>query len=95
MATRSFSGGLETQFAGYRLDYPGVLVGISEARGEFSAKFLVDLRRDKYTVHIYRFVEFLGQARLHVQGPPLAETAPCTFVCMGFCCQQEHGRNGA
>ena len=58
---KKFSGGLETQFVGYRLDYPGVSVGISESRGEWLVNFLRDLRRDKYTVHVHRFAEFLGR----------------------------------
>ena len=58
---KKFSGGLETQFVGYRLDYPGVSVGISGARGEWLVNLLEDLRRDKYIVHVHRFAEFLGR----------------------------------
>ena len=63
MGIRSFLAvwSLETRFVGYKLDYPGLAVGISDARGEWPVNFLKDLRRDKYTVHVHRFAEFLGR----------------------------------
>ena len=56
-----FSGGLDVQFVGYRIDYQGTMVGISDARGEWLLQFLRALRKDRYTVHVHRFAEFLGR----------------------------------
>ena len=58
---KKFSGGLDVQFVGYRVDYLNMSVGISEARGQWLLTFLRELRRDGYTVHVHRFAEFLGR----------------------------------
>ena len=58
---KKFSGGLDVQFVGYRVDYMNISVGISEARGQWLLTFLRELRRDGYTVHVHRFAEFLGR----------------------------------
>eukprot|EP00435_Cladocopium_sp_Y103_P024615 s4687_g6.t1 len=58
---KKFAGGLDVQFVGYRIDYVGTAVGISEARGQWLLEFLRTLKRDKYTVHVHRFAEFLGR----------------------------------
>ena len=58
---KKFSGGLDVQFVGYRVDYMNISVGISEARGQWLLAFLRELRRDGYTVHVHRFAEFLGR----------------------------------
>ena len=56
-----FAGGLDVQFVGYRIEYQAAMVGISEARGRWLLDFLRNLRRDRYTVHVHRFAEFLGR----------------------------------
>ena len=58
---KKFSGGLDVQFVGYRVDYLNMSVGISDARGQWLLTFLRELRRDGYTVHVHRFAEFLGR----------------------------------
>ena len=58
---KKFSGGLDVQFVGYRVDYMNISVCISEARGQWLLTFLRELRRDGYTVHVHRFAEFLGR----------------------------------
>jgi hypothetical protein len=58
---KKFSGGMDVQFVGYRVDYLDIAVGISEARGQWLLGFLRELRRDGYTVHVHRFAEFLGR----------------------------------
>ncbi|CAL1141183.1 unnamed protein product [Cladocopium goreaui] len=58
---KKFSGGMDVQFVGYRVDYRNMEVGISGARGQWLLSFLRELRRDGYTVHVHRFAEFLGR----------------------------------
>eukprot|EP00435_Cladocopium_sp_Y103_P041551 s3778_g11.t1 len=58
---KKFAGGLDVQFVGYRIDYVGTAIGISDARGRWLLDFLKSLRRDGYTVHVHRFAEFLGR----------------------------------
>ena len=60
-AYRKFSGGIEAQFVGYKLDYRMVALGINENRGAWLLEFLESLKRDKLTVHMRRFAAFLGR----------------------------------
>ena len=60
-AYKKFSGGIDAQFVGYKLDYRTVSLGINERRGAWLLEFLASLKKDKFTVHMRRFAEFLGR----------------------------------
>ena len=60
-AYKKFSGGIDAQFVGYKLDYKMVALGINEKRGAWLLEFLASLKKDRYTVHMRRFAEFLGR----------------------------------
>ena len=47
-AYKKFSGGVEAQFVGYKLDYRMVALGINEKRGAWLLEFLEALKRDKF-----------------------------------------------
>lgn len=53
-AYKKFSGGVEAQFVGYKLDYKMVALGINEKRGAWLLEFLEALKKDKFTVHMRR-----------------------------------------
>ena len=60
-AYKKFSGGIDAQFVGYKLDYKMVSLGVNERRGAWLLEFLASLKKDKFTVHMRRFAEFLGR----------------------------------
>ena len=60
-AYKKFSGGINAQFVGYKLDYKMVSLGVNERRGAWLLEFLASLKKDKFTVHMRRFAEFLGR----------------------------------
>ena len=60
-ACKKFSGGIDAQFVGYKLDYKMVALGINAKRGAWLLEFLASLKKDKFTVHMRRFAEFLGR----------------------------------
>ena len=60
-AYKKFSGGVDAQFVGYKLDYKMVSLGVNERRGAWLLEFLSSLKKDKFTVHMRRFAEFLGR----------------------------------
>ena len=60
-ACKKFSGGIDAQFVGYKLDYKMVALGINAKRGAWLLEFLASLKKDKCTVHMRRFAEFLGR----------------------------------
>ena len=60
-AYKKFSGGIVAQFVGYNIDYKMAALGITEKRGAWLLEFLENLKRDRFTVHMRRFAEFLGR----------------------------------
>ena len=60
-AYKKISGGVDAQFVGYKLDYKMVSLGVNERRGAWLLEFLSSLKKDKFTVHMRRFAEFLGR----------------------------------
>ena len=61
-AYKTFSGGIVAQFiVGYNIDYKMVALGITEKRGAWLLEFLENLKKDRFTVHMRRFAEFLGR----------------------------------
>ena len=73
-AYHKFAGGLETQFVGYFLDYRNVAIGVSSKRGKWLLDFLAEFRRNNFTIHMWRFSEFLG--RLAFLCPSVAVGSP-------------------
>eukprot|EP00434_Breviolum_minutum_P032700 symbB.v1.2.028918.t2/scaffold3103.1/size63517/1 len=63
-AYKKFTGGINAQFVGYKLDYKMVSLGVNERRGAWLLEFLASLKKDKFTVHMRRFAEFLGRLTL-------------------------------
>ena len=60
-AYKKFSSGIVAQFVGHNIDYKTVSLGITEKRGAWLLEFLENLKRDRFTVHMRRFAEFLGR----------------------------------
>ena len=56
-----FKGGLEIPFVGYELDYYRKTIGISQKRADWLQAFMMELERNKYTVPMRDFNEFLGR----------------------------------
>eukprot|EP00434_Breviolum_minutum_P013170 symbB.v1.2.011607.t2/scaffold783.1/size170700/1 len=75
-ACKKFSGGIDAQFVGYKLDYKMVALGINAKRGAWLLEFLASLKKDKFTVHMRRFAEFLGRP-LVIEGDLFRTDAKC------------------
>lgn len=58
---RKFSGGLQTEFVGYWLDFKGCRLGISAKRGRWLLEFIEEMSKSNRTVSMRRFGEFLGR----------------------------------
>ena len=56
-----FKGGLEIPFVGYELDYYRKTIGLSQKRADWLQAFMMELERNKYTVPMRDFNEFLGR----------------------------------